>query len=124
MAEPYALTVDGFESQFGTNHVGPFLSTNLIRPRLAAVRAPRVVVGVPLSVSSNLIAESSLECVLVGSHISDVRYDDPGFSAGEASDNWLSYGQSKTANILFTVGLAERGIEAFALHPGGECGDS
>ena len=44
MATPYMLTADGFESQFGVNHLGHFLFTNLIMPKILAARAPRVVV--------------------------------------------------------------------------------
>lgn len=108
VAGPYALTPDGFESQFGTNHLGPFLFTTLIHPRLLASSSPRVV-----NVSS------------WGHHFSDIRYEDPGFSSGEKYDKWQSYGQSKTANILFAVGIAQKwGIEAFSLHPGGALLDS
>lgn len=99
---PYAVTVDDFEAQFATNHLGHFLFTNLIRPHLLASSAPRVV-----NVSSN------------GHRLSDIRYDDVGFSGGKTYDMWKAYGQSKTANMLFAVGLTQRGIPAFSLHPGG-----
>lgn len=104
VAGRYALTADGFESMFGTNHLGPFLFTNLIRPRLLASASPRVV-----NVSS------------AGHGISSVRFDGPGFSGGEKFDKWKDYGQSKTANMLFAVGISQRWrIDAFSLHPGGE----
>jgi NAD(P)-dependent dehydrogenase (short-subunit alcohol dehydrogenase family) len=54
-------------------------------------------------------------------HLSPVVFDDPNFERREY-DGWLGYGQSKTANILFSVGLDQRGeaddIRGFALHPG------
>lgn len=103
MAGPYHLTTDGFESQFGTNHLGPFLFTNLIFPRLLASPSPRIV-----NVSS------------LGHRFCDIRYDDLEFSKGATYDKWLSYGQSKTANTLFAVSLAQRGVVTFSLHPGGQ----
>lgn len=104
MAPPYSTTIDGFESQFGTNHLGPFLFVNLIRPRILASASPRVVM-----VTSG------------AHHASDIRYDDPGFSEGKAYHKFLAYGQSKTANMLFAVALSERwGVTAFSVHPGGK----
>ncbi|RDX44010.1 dehydrogenase [Lentinus brumalis] len=106
MATPYGKTVDGIESQFGTNHIGHFLFTNLIMPKLLeSKQGPRVV-----NVSSN------------GHRLSDIRWDDFNFQDGKTYNKWLAYGQSKTANILFSVGLAQRlgskGLKAFSLHPG------
>ena len=105
MACPKRLTADGFEMQFGTNHLGHFLLTNLLVPLLRQGDRPRIV-----NVSSR------------GHHIAPVDFDDPNFAHREY-DKWVSYGQSKTANVLFTVGLEQRlggnGIHAFALHPGG-----
>ncbi|TFK86007.1 NAD(P)-binding protein [Polyporus arcularius HHB13444] len=107
MATPYQETPDGLEMQFGTNHIGHFLFTNLIMPKLLQSTAgPRVV-----NVSS------------AGHRFSDIRWDDIGFQGGKTYDKWRAYGQAKTANILFTVGLAQRlgskGLKAFSLHPGG-----
>jgi NAD(P)-dependent dehydrogenase (short-subunit alcohol dehydrogenase family) len=103
MACPFARTADGFELQFGSNHLGHFLMTGLLVP---ALRAPARIV----SVSSR------------GHHMSPVVFDDLQFER-RPYDKWASYGQSKTANVLFAVGLekrlAGRGIHAFALHPGG-----
>lgn len=105
MACPRGTTEDGFETQFGTNHLGHFLLTNLLMPLLEKGESPRIV---------NLSSR--------GHHIAPVDFDDPNFER-RAYDPWLSYGQSKTANILFAVGLEERlgdkGIHAYALHPGG-----
>jgi NAD(P)-dependent dehydrogenase (short-subunit alcohol dehydrogenase family) len=104
MACPFSRTADGFEMQFGTNHLGHFLFTNLVLPSLLAAPAPRVV---------SLSSAGHLE--------SPILWDDPNF---ERTDyfNWTAYGQSKTANALFALELdrryADRGLHAFAVHPG------
>lgn len=104
MATPFEHTVEGFELQLGTNHIGHFLLTTLLLPALLAAGQSRVV-----SVSS------------LGHRRSDILWDDVNFER-RPYDRWLAYGQSKTANILFAVGLtsryASRGITANALHPG------
>ncbi len=105
MATPLGRTVDGFERQFGTNHLGHFVLT---RELLGVLRR-----GAP----SRVINLSS------GGHLaSDIRWDDPNF-AGDAEDYdpWVAYGQSKTANILFSLELDRReapGIRSVAVHPG------
>ncbi|MAW91039.1 MAG: short-chain dehydrogenase [Altererythrobacter sp.] len=105
MACDEAETTDGFEMQFGTNHIGHFLLTNLLMPLVKLGERQRIV---------NLSSR--------GHHIAPVDFDDPNFENRDY-DKWVSYGQSKTANVLFAVGLerrlAEKGIHAFALHPGG-----
>ena len=105
MACPPAKTADGFELQFGSNHVGHFLTTCLLAPALRRAAPSRVV-----SVSSR------------GHHMSPVVFDDIQFER-RPYDKWLAYGQSKTANVLFAVGLERRlgarGVHANALHPGG-----
>jgi NAD(P)-dependent dehydrogenase (short-subunit alcohol dehydrogenase family) len=105
MACPQAKTTDGFELQFGSNHVGHFLMTCLLAPALRNGAPSRVV-----SVSSR------------GHHISPVVFDDIQFER-RPYDKWLSYGQSKSANVLFAAGLERRlgarGVHANALHPGG-----
>lgn len=105
MACPYAETADGFEMQFGTNHLGHFLLTKELMPLVEKGENPRIV---------NLSSR--------GHHNDRVHLDDPNFDDRDY-DKWLSYGQSKTANVLFTVGLEQRfgarGIHAFAVHPGG-----
>ena len=104
MACPFAKTSDGFEMQFGTNHLGHFLLTCLLVPALRAGAPSRVA-----SLSSR------------GHHIAPVDFDDPNFER-RPYHNWMSYGQSKTANVLFAVGLERRlapaGVHANALHPG------
>lgn len=105
MACPYATTTDGFEMQFGTNHVGHFLLTRLLTPALVASAPSRVVV-----------LTSS------GHRFGDVDLDDPGFER-TPYDPWLAYGRSKTANALFALGFDQRysdqGVHAWSVHPGG-----
>lgn len=104
MATPFGRTADGFELQFGTNHIGHFLLTNLLVPALLRGAPARVV---------NLSS---------GGHVaSDIRWDDPNFTSSDYHP-WIAYGQSKTANVLFTVELdrrlAARGVRSYAVHPG------
>lgn len=104
MYTPYGHTTEGFELQFGTNHVGHFLLTCLLVPALLAGAPARVV---------NLSS---------GGHVgSDIVWDDPNFEHREY-DKFAAYGQSKTANILFSVELdrrlGDRGVHAYAVHPG------
>jgi NAD(P)-dependent dehydrogenase (short-subunit alcohol dehydrogenase family) len=101
MACPYSTTVDGFETQFATNHLGHFLFTVLILGKLTK-ETGRVV---------NVSSEGHQQC--------GVRFDDIGFSGGEKYAPWEAYGQAKTANILFSVELARRGVRSFSLTPGG-----
>ncbi|RGP59464.1 oxidoreductase [Fusarium longipes] len=105
MGVPYAKTVDGFESQFAICHLGHFLLTNLIMDKILASKAPRVV-----NVASN------------GHSLGPVRFADPHFSNGETYHNWAAYGQAKTANVLFSVSLAQklgaRGLQSYSVHPG------
>ncbi|KAH8599220.1 putative retinol dehydrogenase 12 [Bisporella sp. PMI_857] len=101
MACPYSKTDDGLESQFAVNHVSHFLLTNLLMPKILASRAPRIV-----NVSS------------WGHLRSGIRFGDLDFNDGKEYDVWEAYGQAKTANILFSVALSERGIKSFAVHPG------
>ena len=105
MALPYRQTVDGFEMQFGTNHLGHFALTGLLLDRLLASDNSRVV-----TVSS-------------GAHrMGRIRFDDLQWKTGYRK--WLAYGQSKLANLLFTFELQRR-IDAagakmisVACHPG------
>ena len=104
MATPFGRTADGFELQLGTNHLGHFLLTSLLAPALLAATPARIV---------NLTS---------GGHmISDVHWDDPNFERHDY-DKWAAYGQSKTANVLFTIELERRlgprGVHAYAVHPG------
>ncbi|BCS20892.1 putative short-chain dehydrogenase [Aspergillus puulaauensis] len=105
MATNFALSPDGFENQFATNHLGHFLFTNLIMGKILASRSPRVV-----NVSSD------------GHRLSPIRWADYNFREGETYNKWTAYGQSKTANILLAVSLAEKlgskDLLAYSLHPG------
>jgi NAD(P)-dependent dehydrogenase (short-subunit alcohol dehydrogenase family) len=105
MACPQGTTEDGFETQFGTNHLGHFVFICRLVPLLLAGAPSRIVV-----LSSS------------GHRFSDVDLDDPGFARTEY-DPWVAYGRSKTANALFAVALDarlhDRGVRACAVHPGG-----
>lgn len=109
MACPQGRTADGFETQFGTNHLGHFVLTRELMPLIAKAAAE--------GRDARIVNLSSR-----GHHIDRVHLDDPNFEHRDYH-KWLSYGQSKTANILFAVGLHDRfgdqGITAIALHPGG-----
>ncbi len=105
MACPLERTEQGFELQFGTNHLGHFLLTGLLAPALVAGAPSRVV------------------CVSSGGHrFSPVVFEDPNYES-RPYDKWESYGQAKTANILHAVELdrrlRDRGVRAYAIHPGG-----
>src|ERR1700753_2276729 len=103
MATPKGQTADGFETQFGTNHLGHFVLVNRLAPLLH--RGSRVV----------MLASS-------GHRYSDVNLEDPGFEHTEYTPMG-AYGRSKTANILFAVEFdrrhRDRGVRATAGHPGG-----
>jgi NAD(P)-dependent dehydrogenase (short-subunit alcohol dehydrogenase family) len=103
MACPFGHTADGFETQFGTNHLGHFLLIN----RIASLLRP----------GSRLVNLASS-----GHRYADVDLDDPGFERTEY-DPRVAYGRSKTANILFAVEFdrrhRDRGVRATAVHPGG-----
>lgn len=106
MAAPYSTTEDGLESQFGTNHIGHFLFTNLIMPKLLAAGSQARIVNVSSS----------------GHRREQIRFEDYNFSNGATYDKWRAYGQSKTANMLFTIALAEKlgpmGMLSYSLYPG------
>jgi NAD(P)-dependent dehydrogenase (short-subunit alcohol dehydrogenase family) len=103
MACPKSRTADGFETQFGTNHLGHFVLVNRI--------------GSLLKPGARLVSLSS-----AGHRFSDVDLDDPNFEH-TPYDEFGAYGRSKTANILFAVEFDRRhktnGIRATAVHPGG-----
>jgi NAD(P)-dependent dehydrogenase (short-subunit alcohol dehydrogenase family) len=101
---PLGHTEQGFEMQFGTNHMGHFLFTCLLVPALLEQAPGRVVV---LSSGAHKMAPVNLE--------------DPNYTQREYN-KWLAYGESKTANVLFAVALDARlkgrGVRTFAVHPG------
>jgi len=103
MACPESKTADGFETQFGTNHLGHFVFVNRMAPLLN--NPGRVV----------MLSSS-------GHRFCDVSLDDPGF-AKTTYQPFVAYGRSKTANAQFAKGLdmrlQSRGVRASAVHPGG-----
>jgi NAD(P)-dependent dehydrogenase (short-subunit alcohol dehydrogenase family) len=102
MAVPYAQTVDGFESQIGTNHLGHFALTNQLLPR----------------VTDRVVTVSSQVHLMGYVSLNDLNWKSRPYSA------WLAYGQSKLANLLFTKELQRRldaagsNVKAHAAHPG------
>ena len=108
MAVPYGTTKEGYESQFGTNHIGPALLTKLLLPVLqkTADQPGADVRIVNLSSVGHNMAPTG------GISLADTKL--------EKSSTWVRYGQSKLANILFTVELAKRypNITSVAVHPG------
>lgn len=110
MACPLDYTRDGLEMQIGTNHFGHFLLATLLA---RALEAGADASGHP----SRVVSLSS-----IGHARSDIRWDDPHFRRDDY-DKWVAYGQSKTANALFAVGMTQhfkdRGIVANAVMPGG-----
>ncbi len=109
MCTPFGRTADGFETQFGTNHLGHMAWTlpllDVLAQSSSADHPARIV---------NLSS--------AGHRFGDVDFDDPNYERREY-DAWDAYGQSKTANILFSVELERRlgdsGVRAIAVHPGG-----
>ncbi|MGH9246863.1 MAG: oxidoreductase [Acidimicrobiales bacterium] len=106
MALPLRRTADGFEMQFGTNHLGPFALTGRLLPSLLAAEEPRVVT------TSSLAHRAG-----------KMRWDDLNWERGRYM-RWPAYGQSKLANLWFTFELDRRADEAasrlvsVAAHPG------
>lgn len=105
MAAPYATTADGFEQQLGVGHLGHFLFTTLLVNKKKIKEGGRIV-----NVSSD------------GHRFSGIRFDDPFFENGAKYDEWQAYGQTKTANMLYSISLAQklkpRNITSLSLHPG------
>jgi NAD(P)-dependent dehydrogenase (short-subunit alcohol dehydrogenase family) len=104
MACPPGRTVDGFETQFGVNHLGHFVFVNRLVPLLEAGAPSRIV------------------CLSSSGHRgSDVDLDDPNFETTTYTP-FGAYARSKTANVLFAVELdrrlGDRGVRACAVHPG------
>jgi NAD(P)-dependent dehydrogenase (short-subunit alcohol dehydrogenase family) len=102
MACPKGITVDGFETQFGTNHLGHFVLVN----RIASLLLP----------GARLVNLSS-----AGHRFADVDLQDPNFERTPYAE-FTAYGRSKTANALFAVEFDRRhkasGVRATAVHPG------
>jgi len=104
MACPETRVGPGWEAQFATNHLGHFALVNRLWPAIKEGKG-------------RVVALSS-----TGHKLSPIRFTDLQFNSGEY-DKWVAYGQAKTANSLFAVGLDKRaqkdGVRAFAVHPGG-----
>jgi NAD(P)-dependent dehydrogenase (short-subunit alcohol dehydrogenase family) len=104
MASPLTRDSRGYEIQFSGNHLGHFQLALRLWPALVKAKGARVV-----AVSSR------------GHRFSGVDFDDPNFER-RSYDKWKAYGQSKTANALFAMGIDKRGesagIRGFSLHPG------
>jgi NAD(P)-dependent dehydrogenase (short-subunit alcohol dehydrogenase family) len=107
MATPFGRTVDGFEVQFGTNHLGHFALINRIEPLLAD--------------NGRLVVLSSQ-----AHRVADVDLDDPNFEQ-QAYDPWVAYGRSKTAISLFAAEFdsrhRDRGVRAASVMPGNSLTD-
>lgn len=103
MATPFGHTADGFETQFGTNHLGHFVLVNRIARLIRA--------------GGRLVSLASS-----GHRFSNLDLNDPNFERAPY-DPWVAYGRAKTANILFAVAFdrrnRQRGVRAAAVHPGG-----
>lgn len=126
---------NGLELTLATNHVGPFLLTELLIPLLKRAVERQATHGMTRIVNLSSAAH----------YVSPFRFSDPNFEGGrplpqdeeprkgldehfyeinEGFAGWMAYASSKTANVLFTVALQERlrpsGIDCFAVDPGGE----
>jgi len=105
MAPPYRKTVDGFESQFGTNYLGHFALTGLLLPKLEAADAPRVVTA-----ASNM------------HKMGKIPWDD--LQSERRYRKWSAYSNSKLANLMFAFELQRRAtaagskVTSYAAHPG------
>lgn len=104
MACPLVRTKEGLDLQLGTNHLGHYVLTARLLPRILAGAPARII-----NLSSG------------GHRMSPFRAEDPLFEK-DAYDKWAAYGQAKTANVLFSVFLDDRykgrGIRSFGVHPG------
>ncbi|TVY17544.1 Short-chain dehydrogenase TIC 32-like protein [Lachnellula arida] len=106
MALDHSVSPDGFEYHLAANHLGPFLFTNLVMKKVLASPNGRIV-----NVSSD------------GHRLNPFRFDDYNFDDGKTYNRWFAYGQSKTANMLMVLSLAEKlgskhNLLSFSLHPG------
>ncbi|KAF2471823.1 NAD(P)-binding protein [Lindgomyces ingoldianus] len=105
MLPEFKTTKQGNEMQFGVNHLGHFLFTNLLIPSL--LQSPA---GCVVNISS------------AGHRVSGVHLEDVNFSNGKTYEPFIAYGQSKSSNILFSVSLThklgKKGLRSFAVDPG------
>ena len=107
MNTPNGKTVDGFDTQFGTNHLGHFLLVDLLREKLLNTEGSRVVLL------------SSLYHDIAQGKVGKIDFDDLQFER-RPYDGWTAYAQSKLANLLMASEMAKRypKITTVALHPG------
>ncbi|KAI2465204.1 NAD(P)-binding protein [Annulohypoxylon bovei var. microspora] len=105
----YTVDKQGIEIQLSTNYIGHFLLTNLLAPALIAA-------------GSQPGGSRVVNLTSFGYRVTPFRFDDWNFSDGKTYDLWTSYGQAKTANILFAFGLTKKlkghGVTSTAAHPG------
>ncbi|OAK99144.1 NAD(P)-binding protein [Phaeosphaeriaceae sp. SRC1lsM3a] len=109
MACPYALTQDGFETQFGTDHLSHFLLFHLLRDALLSSASP--------SFPSRYVSVSSIAHILGTLNVSDYNYEHSDY------DPWKAYAAAKTANIWFANSIerhyGHEHLHATSVHPGG-----
>jgi NAD(P)-dependent dehydrogenase (short-subunit alcohol dehydrogenase family) len=110
MATPEGKTKDGFETQFGTDHVAHFYLFQLLKDALLRSSTP--------SFPSRVVSVSS-----IGHRAGPVRFEDYNFQEPNSYNEWVAYGQAKTANIYMANEIERRygskGLHATSLHPGG-----
>ncbi|KAI7087660.1 NAD(P)-binding protein [Hortaea werneckii] len=110
MATPEGKTKDGFETQFGTNHIGHFYLFQLLKPLMLQSATPKF--------PSRVVSVSS-----IGHRTAGIRSSDYNFSEKGSYKAWEAYGQAKTANIWFSNYIdrhyGTRGLHSTSLHPGG-----
>ena len=109
MAPPEGKTADGFETQFGTNHLAHFLLFQLLKPTLLASATPTF--------------NSRVVCLTSSGHRgAGIQFDNYNFEKGDYSP-WTAYGQSKTANIYMANEIERRygakGLHGLSVMPGG-----
>ncbi|KAL7622060.1 hypothetical protein AAE478_007561 [Parahypoxylon ruwenzoriense] len=99
--QEYTLDKQGYETTLSANYLGHFLLTNLLMSKILAAGPNSRIVNVTSR----------------GHRISPFRFHDYNFVDGDYN-GWSAYGQSKTANILYSVELARRGFKSYSVHPG------
>ncbi len=110
MAAPYEKTKDGFESQFGVNHLAHFLLFNLLKDMMLASSSPEF--------------HSRVVCLSSSGHAAgEVQFGNYDFGGGKDYSPWKGYGQAKTANIYManhiTTLYEKQGLHGLSVHPGG-----
>ncbi|KAH7100258.1 NAD(P)-binding protein [Auriculariales sp. MPI-PUGE-AT-0066] len=100
MAVPFSLTEDGIESQLAVNHVSHFLFTNLLLSKIKA------------SPNGTVVNVTSAAHRWHAGDFTDYNWQSRSY------EPWRAYALSKTANVLFSISLAERGVRSTAVHPG------